>query len=124
MSFFNDLFSVLYKYYSTGATRNIPFFQTLSVFVILSFLNVGSLFYFFGIDILIFINHSNKFIKYLYALLMTIPSYLLIYVLIDKDKVKKCRFDEKKYKIILMLFFSYFFLSMIIFMLSIRLYER
>ena len=91
---------LLYKYYSTGYYKDIPYFTTLSGLALMALLHL------FQIAILTskvdtifpFDSSDNIFRKYFFMGLVLLPIYLLLRLLVKESELRKMTFSKEKIK--------------------------
>lgn len=91
---------LFYRYYSTGATKDIPYFSTLCALVMLVGLHVFQLLLIFSkFHWLDFINsNESRAKKFLLIGMCLIPLFVIASVLFKKSDVKELNYDENKIK--------------------------
>lgn len=88
---------LFYRYYSTGATKDIPYFSTLCAMVMLFGLHV--------FQILILVNkngllptNNNRFENFIKIIVYLIPVFLLFTYVIKRSDLQEMNYDEGKIK--------------------------
>ena len=92
----------LYNYYSTGATADIPYFKTMSVFLLLIFLHyleLAFLLYRFAdakFDLFPFTAGAGRGLRALIIFVCFVPIYILITWLFPKSMVTAYSYSDDK----------------------------
>lgn len=114
---------LFYRYYSTGATKYIPYFSTLSALVMLVGLHIFQLILlFYGIDFFK-ANSRTRTENFLVIAILLIPLFLLMSVFIKESQLKQLKYDKSKIKRGNLLLIVYIFCS-IAFLLLLILIRR
>ena len=93
---------LFYKYYSTGATKSIPYFSTICALVMILILHFFQILILFNCMYLLPTVHATpgmpRFIKYLETALITSPLFLFFFLLIKKNELQSMQYDKSKTK--------------------------
>jgi len=102
MKTFKFISYLFYRYYSTGGTKDIPYFSTLCALVGIAMLHILQILAIFnGMDLLPASGAAPgtaRLIKYFEWALLTAPLFLLFFLLIKKDELQSMHYDESKIK--------------------------
>lgn len=111
--FLNDLVSVLYKYYSKGATKRIPLFSSITVLAMILFMNSLMLSDLLGLNVFEMIPFVSPVGggRLVLGGMILLPFYLILYWLIDDNVIRKCNFNPIIYRRWLIAVFIYYGLS-------------
>jgi hypothetical protein len=111
--FLNNLISVLYKYYSKGATKRIPLFSSITVLAMILFMNLLMLSHLFGLNVFEMIpsGPSVGVARLILGGAILLPFYLVLYWLVDVKVINKCKFNPTIYRRWLVAVFIYYGLS-------------
>jgi len=117
---------LLYKYYSTGYTKDIPYFTTLSGLAMMALLHL------FQIAILTnqvdtifpFDSSDNIFKKYFLMGVVLLPIFLLLRLIVKESELRQMTFSKKKIKRGYFFLVGYFVLTMASLMLLIIFFPR
>ena len=89
---------LFYRYYSTGATKDIPYFSTLCAMAMIAFMHL--------MQLLILTHQVDRFIpikstdtkttKYLIMALVLLPIFLLLSLILKKEELKSLSYPADK----------------------------
>ena len=105
---------LFYRYYSSGATRAIPYFSTLCAMATLIFLHLMQLLLLTNLYNTIIPSNSihNRWERYLFWALVAIPIFLFLQLLIRESDLKKLSYSSEKIKKGNVLLIIYFIATM------------
>ena len=91
---------LFYRYYSTGATRAIPYFSTLCAMVTLAFLHLMQILLLTNLYFTIIPKNSinNRWEGYLFWALVAIPIFLFLHWLFRESDLRKLSYSSGKIK--------------------------
>ena len=99
MKTFRFVFFLLYRYYSKGGTKVIPYFSTLCAISLLFFLHVLQLLIIFDtMDYFPINGNESRILRYGKIALLSIPVFLMISFLVRPKEVRNMSYDEAKIK--------------------------
>lgn len=88
---------LFYRYYSTGATKNIPYFSTLCALVMLFGLHLFQILVLTDqMNIFPTKNTNTRSTNFFLIALFLIPVFLLMTLLFKHDELRKMHYEEKK----------------------------
>lgn len=89
---------LFYRYYSTGATKDIPYFSTLCALVMLLGLHIFQIILIVsGVDFFKE-NNGTRVENFILIALCLVPLFLIMSVLIKESQLKKLKYDKLKIK--------------------------
>lgn len=111
----NDLVSVLYKYYSKGATKRIPLFSSITVLAMILFMNSLMLSDLFGFNVFEMIPYDSPVggERLVFGGMILLPFYLILYWLVDDKVIGESNFNPTIYRRWLIAVFVYYGLSIV-----------
>lgn len=90
---------LFYRYYSTGPTKDIPYFSTLCALVMLAGLHIFQIIVLFGYQNSIPTNVNNTRVEnFIIVAVCLIPIFILMAFLIRKSDLQAMSYDENKIK--------------------------
>jgi len=91
---------LLYRYYSTGPTRDFAYFKALGVIVLLIYLHIFQILILLGVAQPLFATFKNdlQITKYGKMAIFLLPLFLLIYFLVKPKDIKDLKYDHSKIK--------------------------
>lgn len=93
------VFFLLYRYYSKGGTKVIPYFSTLCAVSLLFFVHVFQLLLIFNVFEYFPISGSeNRIIRYGKIALISVPVFIFFALLIKEKDIKNAYYEEEKIK--------------------------
>lgn len=108
---------LLYRFYSRGGTKNIPYFSTICALVLFTSIHILQLLVFFDCNALLQgIGNDNRLFRYFKIILLSSPVFLLFFYLIKEDDLKNAEYSEKKVKLGAFLLVSYVIFSFALFL--------
>ena len=88
---------LFYRYYSNGATKDIPYISTLCALVMLLGLHIFQFVVLFDkVDILPFSYQNNRAEKFFVTALCLAPVFVIVALLIKKTDIEAMHFEENK----------------------------
>jgi hypothetical protein len=87
---------LFYRYYSTGPTKDIPYFSTLCALAMLFGLHLFQFIILFNLTVLLPYSENNRIQNYLVVALYLVPIFSLIYLFVKKSDLEKAHYDENK----------------------------
>jgi hypothetical protein len=115
---------LFYKYYSTGPTRRIPYFSTLSALVLIFYIHlVQVLLIFNGINLIPTDGSQTKPLNFIKMGLFMAPIFLLFRILIKRENLTNTTYSPRKIKIGYFLLIIYIIVSFAL-MILIALYKK
>lgn len=91
---------ILYRYYSKGGTKSIPYFSALCAVVMLIYIHIfQALILFDQLDTVLPMNKNDeRGVKYLKLAVFLLPIFLIITFLVKPKDLKNARYEEGKIK--------------------------
>jgi hypothetical protein len=90
---------LFYRYYSTGATKDIPYISTLCALVMLLGLHLFQLLVLFDkVDLLPTSGKNTRAENFLIIFLCLIPIFLLMAFLVKKSELQQMNYEESRIK--------------------------
>jgi hypothetical protein len=87
---------LFYRYYSTGPTKDIPYFSTLCALVMLLVLHIFQILVLFNIFSFYPVGTANnRWVHFLMIAVCLIPLFVLMSVLIPKSQLDATHYDER-----------------------------
>jgi hypothetical protein len=108
---------LLYRFYSRGGTKNIPYFSAVCALVLFTSMHILQLLVFFDCHALLHgIGNDTRPLRYLKIILLSSPVFLLFFYLIKENDLKNAEYPEKKVKLGAFLLVSYVIFSFALFL--------
>ena len=99
MNILRFIMYLFYRYYSTGGTRNIPYFSALCAVVFLIYIHIfQALVVFNKVYILTLDQGDVRLVKYGKLAFFLLPIFLIVYYLAKPIDIKQLHYSEKKIK--------------------------
>lgn len=91
---------ILYRYYSKGGTKDIPYFSALCAVVLLIYIHVFQILIILDkVDaILPMKEDDDRVVKYLKLGFFLLPVFLIVYLLVRPKDLENASYDESKVK--------------------------
>lgn len=91
---------ILYRYYSKGGTRDVPYFSALCAVVLLIYIHIFQILIILNkVDAVLPIREGDdRVLKYFKLGLFLLPVFLIVYLLVRPRDLENVSFDEAKVK--------------------------
>lgn len=111
---------VFYRYYNDGPTKSVAYVKTITVFLLLLFINLLAIITFLGLQ-LPNMKDKSTLLKYLFFLVLyLLPGYIIVSLLVKRKDLedKKLEADYKKFEGWLLI--GYALLSVFLLVLAVK----
>lgn len=117
MKTFKFICYLLYRFYSRGGTKNIPYFSTICALVLFTSLHILQLLVFFDCNTFLnVIGNDTRPLRYLKIILLSAPVFFCFFYLIKEDDLKNAEYPVKKVTLGSFLLVSYVIFSLALFL--------
>lgn len=111
---------IFYKYYNDGPTKDIAYLKSITVFLLLLFINILTLSAFLGVKLPNMEGKSTIFKYLVFLVVYGLPAYFLINNFVRKEDLEDKKLEMQYKKIHGWILVGYFLLSVFLLILAIK----